>query len=508
MNIHSFLDHWGLNDNPFRAEEAKDDPIFQKMKHGGMPHPDFEKIYGTPNRPSPAVVFGEKGSGKTAMRLQIIDRLKEHSKANPEDKIWVISYDELNPVLDRFTHKIDEVYHKDKNKPENPLTLLRLEDHMDGILSLGVTDLVDLLLHEDGDGVISSRKLRKKIRKMPAQKRLDMAELAMLYDQPSTEDEESRWIRVRKLLRFGGIRWLAVSSAMAFVLTAFAITFGAMVFSMGMATQYTWSGFLLCAAGAVLLAIQCIKRKFSASKLAKKIYKDVRMSYRRLPLLRNMIGNMPGKGFSSQPVPVEGDQDSRYQLTQRFMNILKELGYNGTIVLFDRIDEPAVIKGDSDRMRQLVWPMLDNKLLQQPGLGIKMLLPVELRHMLKREDNNFYQRARLDKQQMIDQLRWSGSTLYDICNKRIEACRNPEADPITLQHLFEDNVTATDLIDALDQMHQPRDAFKFVYQIVHEHCIITTEEENAWRIPKATLEHIRRDQAQRVQELYRGLAPA
>ena len=63
------------------------------------------------------------------------------------------------------------------------------------------------------------------------------------------------------------------------------------------------------------------------------------------------------------------------------------------------------------------------------------------------------------------------------------------------------------LMDALEQMHQPRDAFKFLYAVVQEHCRMVSADAAAYRIPRLTLETVRRAQAQRVQELHRGLTP-
>ncbi len=42
--------------------------------------------------------------------------------------------------------------------------------------------------------------------------------------------------------------------------------------------------------------------------------------------------------------------------------------------------------------------MLDNKFLKHPGLGFKLLLPIELVRFIEREDKMFYERSRLDKQ--------------------------------------------------------------------------------------------------------------
>ena len=114
--------------------------------------------------------------------------------------------------------------------------------------------------------------------------------------------------------------------------------------------------------------------------------------------------------------------DDRYELLTKFQGVLKSLGSDGVIVLVDRVDEPHLITGSVERMRALVWPMLDNKFLKQPGFGLKMLLPAELVAYMEKEDRDFYQRARLDKQNMIPSLEWSGESLYDLANARVKSC--------------------------------------------------------------------------------------
>ena len=56
-------------------------------------------------------------------------------------------------------------------------------------------------------------------------------------------------------------------------------------------------------------------------------------------------------------------------------------------------------------------------------------------------------------------------------------------------------------------MHQPRDAFKFLYRVVQEHCRLLADDAADFRINQLTLDTVRRTQSQRVQELYRGLTP-
>ena len=229
--------------------------------------------------------------------------------------------------------------------------------------------------------------------------------------------------------------------------------------------------------------------------------------------LRDVFGQLSGPMLAGQPLPQHGTDaqnrhDARYQLTRRFVGILQSLGYAGMVVLVDRVDEPTAVAGDAMKMRSLIWPMFDNKFLKQEGIGIKLLLPIELSYLLNKEGPAFFQEARLDKQNMIEKLSWSGATLYDLCSARLNACTSAaSSDATTLTSLFEENVTRQTLIDALDQMHQPRDAFKFLYGVVQEHCRLLADDAADFHINQLTLDTARRNQSQRVQELYRGLTP-
>ena len=496
MNTEAFFKHWHIDENPFRAEEAKDDDIFQRLIDQDSTHPDFDKIYGQPESPAPAVVFGEKGSGKTAIRMQIDRKIKVFNFNNPSEKIWTVHYDDLNPILDRF------------HRSKTPLKEFRLEDHMDGILSVSTTRLLDFLFGERVIEPLPARKARRKIRRMGPQKRLDLATLAVLYDHPVNSIVSERWSRVRRMLRYGTFNWARFLPYAALVTTVAAMALNGFIF---WKEVFDWK--LVAGAGAstlaaVVLIYLALRNAARYGRLARQIRKEVRVIDRDQATLKNLLGHLRYRAFINQPVPLPGDQDSRYQLFSRLMNILRELGYTGMLVLIDRIDEPTLVKGEPGRMKHIIWPLLDNKFLQQPGIGVKMLLPIELAHMLRREDAAFYQKARLDKQSMIDPLQWSGATLYDLCTRRLNSCRDPESGKMTLCDLFADDVSRQDLVDALDQMHQPRDAFKLVYQIIHEHCLRCTEQEGIEPVPRLTLEHVRREQSQRLQDLYRGLTPA
>ena len=108
----------------------------------------------------------------------------------------------------------------------------------------------------------------------------------------------------------------------------------------------------------------------------------------------------------------------------------------------------------------------------------------------------------------MDNLAWSGATLYDLCCDRLRACHRDEDASIALTDLFDEDVGRAMLVEALGQMRQPRDAFKLLYAVVREHCHNVPDEEAVFRIPRHTLEIVRREQTQRIMELRQGLGPA
>jgi hypothetical protein len=130
---------------------------------------------------------------------------------------------------------------------------------------------------------------------------------------------------------------------------------------------------------------------------------------------------------------------------------------------------------------------LDNKFLKQPGLGLKLLLPIELSEYVQNEGHDFFQRARLDKQNMIPSLEWTGAALYDLANARVAACAKEGAAP-KLQDMFEPSITSQRLIDAFAALRVPRHLFKFLYRLLVAHCQSYVDTAPAWQISPATFE--------------------
>ena len=125
-----------------------------------------------------------------------------------------------------------------------------------------------------------------------------------------------------------------------------------------------------------------------------------------------------------------------------------------------------------------------------------------------RETADFYREARLDKQNLVERLAWSGATLFDLCNARLAVCTmdGVEGGP-GLMDRFAPEVGSQEVVDALDQMRQPRDAFKLLYALVQEHCTSVVEEEGDFRISRQTLDHVRRRQVERRDGMLRGARP-
>ncbi len=570
MNIDVLLRHHGLTQHPFDAEEAQHDPVFERMIEGGCPHPDLPKILGRIDHPSTSVVFGEKGAGKTAISLHIDQHVAQHNQDHPDRRTLLVRYDDLNPVLDRIAKQVRKKLGRKsaRTTPEQILENVRLEDHQDGIMSIAITRLVDSLLdeHPTGDRPLAlPDSLPKAIKSMPRTDRVDLAVLAALYDQPRTSAIEQRFDRLRKLLRVGRRGQM---SAMRFGAAAMSIVALAGILMHFMVAFFTnpivWLLPIaaVIGAGALMLWGLWIQRHLTLWRVSNRVVREMPAIDRKAGELRRMLAKLPQRDITHQPWPSDAQstrtglsgREARYQLWSRLINAIGAFGYVGIMVLVDRVDEPTMIIGQADRMKPVVWPLLDNKFLQQKHTGFKLLLPADLRPLLFRESSGFFQEARLDKQNFIERLTWSGAMLYDLCNKRLRACHTPPPTfspalpdasresgttsttaqtntsvgsepppppltpaatpasnppkPMSLTDLFEPDVTREMIVDALDQMQQPRDAFKFLYAVVQEHCRIVPEDEAKYHIPRLVLDAIRRQQSQRVQELSRGLSPA
>jgi len=486
MKIQQFLEHHGIAANPFADEDAQSDLVFKGACIQTTYHPAWDKIYGDPSEPATAVVFGEKGSGKTALRLQIVRRLTEYNADHPDQQSFVVEYADFNPFLDRFRER----FAGRRRRPERALEFWRLWDHMDAVLALGVTQLVDRLLgfkrarHPAArDEVLSGKEL-------DATQVRDVMLLAACYDQSTAENPEQRWHQLRKKLRFA--TWRAKWDWAVGILVTLAVL-GLIVGLQDWTWLKTYWPYLAIAAGWLPRIGRLVKWHWKAFRIAR----NTQSLNHNTNLLRRVLTQFPPGQIVGQPLPDSQRTDDRYELLAKLQGVLRSLGFEGLIILVDRIDEPYLINGDTNRMRALLWPMLDNKFLKHPGLGAKLLLPSELERLLDREDRDFHQRARLDKQNLIRSLQWTGQSLYDLANDRIRATAADGASP-SLTELFDGSVDQARLIAAFESLRVPRHLFKFMYRLMTQHCNAHSDESPVWEISSSTFESVlalyRRDQ--------------
>ena len=488
MKIQDFLEHHGIAGNPFAEEDAQNDTVFKRTCLETTFHPSWDKIYGDPSDPSTSIVFGEKGAGKTALKLQMVRQFDRHNTAAPDRRTFVVLYDDFNPFLDRFVSRVGP------SRPvEKVLGQWKLWDHMDAILSLAVTQFVTELTDS------ASRRSAAKL--TPPQAR-DLALLAACYDQSTGETFPARWRKLRS--RTGYAAWLGLwPLVLGLVVTAAfaaAVAFGVSAGNTGwLAAWWPW---LLLAAAWGPWAVRRAKALWTAAR----IVRSMRTGNRTVGQLAKALARMPEVDLAGQPLPLLARSDDRYELLAKFQGILAAQGYSGMVVIVDRLDEPHLINGSAERMKQVIWPMLDNKFLKSPGMGFKLLLPVELYRFIEREDEQFNQRARLDKQNLVPSLEWSGETLYDIASTRVKAA-SVGSPPATLAQLFEPEVDQRRLLDGLRSLRVPRQLFKFLYRLLVAHCHAHTDEQPVYRIPLERFETVlavfRRDQ----DAFDRGLAP-
>ena len=488
MKIDQFLAHHGVQSNPFADEDAQTDSIFKEHCIATTYHPSWDKIYGDPAEPSTSIIFGEKGSGKTATRLQIVQHLEQYNRAHPRQRVFIVEYDDLNPFLDRFREKLSGRMRRE----DRLLGEWKLWDHMDAILSLSVTRLVDRVLASGRSSVPVTVPEEGPLDPKPLdrfQKR-DVLLLAACYDQSPSENFKRRWHRLRRRLRFFSpsaridLMIGVLATAAVFGLTAWLRRWDWL--------QTPWP-YALAAAGWGYWAMRAIHWTWNAWGTVR----HLRVVNHSVNPLRAVLMKFAAAEIADQPLPNKPRTDDRFELLAKLQGVLDTLGFHGIVVLCDRVDEPHLINGSAERMRALIWPLLDNKFLKHPGIGIKMLLPSELSYFVDREDRDFYQRARLDKQNLIPSLDWTGEALYDVVNARVKACAEPGKSP-TLRDLFDEQIDDRRLIDAFRGLRVPRHLFKFMYRLLVAHSSTHTDTVPAWKISgetfESTLAVYRRDQ--------------
>ncbi|MEZ6056318.1 MAG: hypothetical protein R3C01_06395 [Planctomycetaceae bacterium] len=479
MKVHQLLDHYGITENPFAQEDASSDRVFKEHCLDGTHHSAWDKVYGDPRSPSTSVVFGEQGSGKTALRLQIVSKLEAHNREFPEQRAFIVEYDDYNKFLDCFRERLSSR----QRKQEKALKNWRLWDHMDSILTLATTQLADAIrdnsTRTEPSQAINSAKLEQLTR---PQKR-DLLLLAACYDDNRDLSASRRWTSLRKKLGFSVWRSLW-DRALGFFVTV--ITIGLVIW-----LGESWKSLFQWWVGAILAAgwLPYAWHQLRLVWLGWRIKKQIRIIDHPTSALRRILGRFEQNELIGQPLPSKSRSDDRYELLSKLQSVLKTLGFSSIYVLVDRVDEPHLVNGNAERIRDLIWPMFDNKFLKHPGIAFKLLLPAAVSGYLGKEEQEFYERSRLDKQNLVPSLSWTGQGLYDVANDRVRACAKlAEGTKPGIRDLFDSRISDSELIGLFDRLRAPRHLFKFLYRLLVDHCSKYTEDDPQWKIQPETLQ--------------------
>src|SRR5258708_24072551 len=316
MKVQQLLAHHGIKENPFGQEDAQSDQVFKRHCLDGTYHPAWDKIFGSPAEPSTAVVFGEKGSGKTALRLQIVDQIARYNREHPEERVLVIEYDDLNPFLDCFR---DRLFGR-KRRPERTLESWRLWDHMDAILTLGVTRVVDGVLNSAASAAASGDRIEPA--KIEALARLDPRDLLLLaafYDRSLSMPKKQRWNLLRRKLRYRA--WPAEWDR-ALGIAAIVATIGVLAYNHALSEFYeSWKPSLI-----ILAAwLPWLWRHGTLFWKAWGVTRQGRVVQHHPNLLRQLLSKVPPRELLDQPVPNKERSEDRYDLINKFPAVLRPL---------------------------------------------------------------------------------------------------------------------------------------------------------------------------------------
>lgn len=503
MFAKTWRDHWGLNGEPFVHEDADKDPVLARLDEAAV-HSSFERLFGDPASPVPGVVFGEKGSGKSALRQAMLRRLR----AIPADsRPLVVEYTDFDPFLEGLRQSL-------RITPGNKKTGARLveahtrADHLDAILSVMTTELADALCVEPGRG-----------KQLDARRRRDLLALTHLYYRSDERTRDEAASQLRRAL--GDVRPRGILfKILRVVFSLFAV----MLFLMphleampGLSSltpdpydpgpAKVWYG-----AGAALLAVVwgwTWMANFLLAGQAGRAIKAVRVLEGDRNGITRFLAQLAPAARQELTLPQEaGEEEPRYLLLKRLVGAIKASGYPSVFVLVDRVDESAFLAGRAELMQPFVEPILEQKLLQHEGVAMKLFLPVELGKLTFGASVDQLKRMRLDKANMVQELRWTGQELFEVATQRL-AAMSEEGRKTRLDDFFGADITESDVRDALESIGIPRMSFGFLGSLFAEHARDLPEDLAAddprWQVNRSTFDIHRSAWSDRARTMRRAL---
>jgi hypothetical protein len=439
-------------------------------------------MYGNPRMAAPAIAFGEKGSGKSALRLVIRRRLDKFNENNPTEKVFLIEYIDFNPFLSQFRRAIG-ARADDRQAAQEVVKRWKIGDHLDAILSLGVTQHVDTILEDNAASKDMTRK----------QKMYLMLLTALYYNSDRKTTTEALH-RIKRLVRFFSFRpivkWLFI-----ILLSLAGVSVSLIPWYTGMQSIFNKVFYGLGGAGLAVTWIWWMWDYLSARAQSAWATRGVKILPRNSSNLSSLLSQVSGKERKEFVLPNGMDESSRYLLLERFMDLLESSGYQGVYVLMDRVDEPSLLSVSEGLMRQFAEKMLDIKLLQYPRLGLKLFLPIEMDAIHRNASADQLKHMRLDKSNLIPELKWSGQELYEIANQRMNICKKTETEKVVLGEMFEEGFDFVYLKDTLSTLGTPRYAFGFLATLIAEYVKDLPndlgEGDKRWKISRTHFDVIR-----------------
>jgi len=479
--------HWGLLEDPFACEDADKDHVLDAVDTAAV-HSGFDRVFGNPRVPAPAIVFGEKGSGKSGLRRMMERRIAAHNEAMPNARAFTTEYIDFDRYLEHV--RLSLRASRDGSDAGAQVTdAWTITDHLDAILSLGVTELVDQGLDaKSGEpGAIDRKALSHK-------QGVELRILTSVYyrSQNRTVDEAVDGIgRLLHLPRGRQRALFALCVLMTLVGVAIALLPLVGPWELGRPTWWLVAGAAVAAGAWIWRAVDksFVRRRAHAASRA------VRVLPREPGPVARALGMLRPKERAEYALPVGPDDASRYELIRRFVGILESQGYAGWYVLMDRVDEPSTLSSNETHMRRFVESILDIKLLQYPGLALKLFLPIELESIYRSASADSLKRMRLDKSNLIPELKWTGVELYEIANERLKACLAPDPKALELADLFAENFDRQHLRDTLTVLGTPRYAFGFLSAVFLEYVrdlpATMPDDDPRWRLPREPFDVVR-----------------
>lgn len=491
MFAQKWREYWGLASDPFACEDADKDIILSEIDIGAV-HSGFDRIFGDPRAPSPGIVFGEKGSGKSGLRRMMRRRIATYNERHPDARVFDIEYIDFNGYIDEVAKSVGAPSGEGHTAP-GVIGQWEIADHLDGILSLGVTKLVDEVL--DGENVAAAAQLSRK-------QALDAQILTALYYRSKRRTVGEAVQQLRSRIRNAPNtffvtfeRVLVTIVGVGIALVPFVATDVEVLADVQLLTEARDTLIGLGLGVAVLPWALAWVKKLGAKSRARKASKSVRVLPADSAPLAELLATLSSKQRAEHVVPTDTSETSRYELLQRFLGLLDALGYKGLYVLMDRVDEPTLLSDNDQWMREFVARILDIKLLQHPDLALKLFLPIEMEPLWRNASPEQLKRMRLDKSNLIEELKWTGRELYEIANQRFEACLEPEARANSLNDLFGADLSTDHVLDTLNALGTPRYAFGFLSEVFQQHVKDLPndlgEASSEWRLPRGSFEVVR-----------------